>query len=144
MFLHLCCPNNCKDRRRTIFSFQMLNQMGEFVAKPKYGLAASKENMHKNRSKESLPGKKPLFSNRRCNMNVFLSIILSFINYHLSDDDHLEYLTDYVPGRNQYINAVHMSVCGHQCSYLTQRQNNCILSSDLVICLHFMTCPLTA
>ncbi|XP_025108240.1 receptor-type tyrosine-protein phosphatase kappa-like isoform X2 [Pomacea canaliculata] len=60
--------------------FKMLNQMGEFVAKPKYGLAASKENIHKNRSKESLP-----------------------------DDDHLEYLTDYVPGRNQYINAVHMS-----------------------------------
>lgn len=48
--------------------------MGEFVARPKYGLAASKENVHKNRSKESLPGKQSLFSNRWCDMIFFCTL----------------------------------------------------------------------
>lgn len=39
----------------------MVCQMGEFVARPKYTLAASRENMHKNQCKEFLPGIKKYF-----------------------------------------------------------------------------------
>ncbi|XP_025108277.1 receptor-type tyrosine-protein phosphatase kappa-like [Pomacea canaliculata] len=71
---------NIHKESRVDKEFKMVCQMGEFVARPKYTLAASRENMHKNQCQEFLP-----------------------------DDDHLVYLTGYVPGRNQYINAVHMS-----------------------------------
>ncbi|XP_025108233.1 uncharacterized protein LOC112572662 isoform X9 [Pomacea canaliculata] len=65
---------------RINMEFKLLEELGRFVPKPRHQIAESEENRLKNRNKESLP-----------------------------DDSHLVYLMDRVPGRNQYINAVHMS-----------------------------------
>ncbi|KAK7489685.1 hypothetical protein BaRGS_00019080, partial [Batillaria attramentaria] len=60
--------------------FLMLNQMGQFAGKPKHTMATMPENRDKNRNMDALP-----------------------------DDDHVVYLSAYVRGRNQYINAVYLS-----------------------------------
>nr|KAG5704337.1 hypothetical protein BaRGS_012646 [Batillaria attramentaria] len=61
--------------------FQMLKYMGQFAAKPKHTMATMPENRDKNRNMDALP-----------------------------DDDYVVYLSAHVRGRNQYINAVYMSM----------------------------------
>nr|KAG5699343.1 hypothetical protein BaRGS_004280 [Batillaria attramentaria] len=67
-----------KDNARIDKEFQMLKQMGQF-AKPNNSMATMPENRDKNRNMDVLP-----------------------------DNDHLAYLTSYVRGRTQYINAVYL------------------------------------
>ncbi|KAK7486546.1 hypothetical protein BaRGS_00022212 [Batillaria attramentaria] len=80
-----------KDNARIDKEFQMLKQMGQF-AKPNNSMATMPENLDKNRNMDVLP-----------------------------DNDHLAYLTSYVRGRTQYINAVYLPSFYHRHGFvLTQ------------------------
>nr|KAG5699346.1 hypothetical protein BaRGS_004283 [Batillaria attramentaria] len=68
-----------KENARIDKEFQMLKLLGQFSAKPSSSMATMPENLDKNRNTDVLP-----------------------------DDDHLAYLSAYVRGRTQYINAVYL------------------------------------
>nr|KAG5699342.1 hypothetical protein BaRGS_004279 [Batillaria attramentaria] len=80
-----------KDNSRIDKEFQMLKQMGQF-AKPSSSMATMPENLDKNRNMDALP-----------------------------DDEHVVYLSAYVRGRTQYINAVYLPSFYHRHGFvLTQ------------------------
>ncbi|KAK7486583.1 hypothetical protein BaRGS_00022249, partial [Batillaria attramentaria] len=81
-----------KDNARIDKEFQMLKLLGQFSAKPSNSMATMPENLDKNRNTDVLP-----------------------------DDDHLAYLSAYVRGRTQYINAVYLPSFHHRHGFvLTQ------------------------
>ncbi|KAK7486547.1 hypothetical protein BaRGS_00022213, partial [Batillaria attramentaria] len=81
-----------KENARIDREFQMLKLLGQFSAKPTSSMATMPENLDKNRNTDVLP-----------------------------DDDHLAYLSAYVRGRTQYINAVYLPSFHHRHGFvLTQ------------------------
>nr|KAG5699344.1 hypothetical protein BaRGS_004281 [Batillaria attramentaria] len=78
-----------KENARIDREFQMLKLLGQFSAKPTSSMATMPENLDKNRNTDVLP-----------------------------DDDHLAYLSAYVRGRTQYINAVYLPSFHHRHGFM--------------------------